>query len=41
MIENCYDERDIIDYEKYKKSTCDKVCLIEKLCCERGIVLYG
>ena len=41
MFENGYDERDIIEYEKYKKHICDKVRIIEKLCCERGIELYG
>lgn len=40
MYERGYDFIDIEEQEKFEKFLCEKVDLLEKLCTERGIVLW-
>lgn len=41
MYERGYDMQDIIDREKYEDWLGQKCDLLERLCCERGIELWG
>lgn len=40
MIELGYDERDIVERDKYEKYLCERCDIIEDLCHKRGIELY-
>lgn len=41
MYEQGWDMQDIIEREKYEKWMCQKADLLEMLCYERGIKLWG
>ena len=41
MYEQGWDMQDIIEREKYEKWMCQKADLLEQLCYERGIKLWG
>ena len=41
MYERGWDMQDVIEREKYEKWMCQKADLLEQLCYERGIKLWG
>lgn len=41
MYEQGWDMQDIIEREKHEKWLCHRAVLLEMLCCERGIKLWG
>ena len=41
MYDRGYDMQDVIDREKYEDWLDQKCDLLERLCCERGIELWG
>lgn len=41
MYEQCWDMQDVIERNEYEKWLDQKCDLLERLCCERGIELWG